>query len=184
MEAPFGDDSYALLIGTSDCDTRSSINDGNHTYHEDRIIDANAPSEAGNYIIASTTSWKDDPVRFAKPVVLDKSQSVNDEASELRGDSSAPSIDPNAAERRKMERRQRKAISARKSRQRHLEQMEELEKERNDLLKVVHKYHDYILQLREYFGNWGISIPEPPFARPSSSEPFDLSSHTNHGYLM
>ena len=191
MEAPFRDDPYALLIDTSDCDTRSSINGANHPYRESRAIHANAPppGEARNYIITSTTLRKDEVlVRKANLVVQAKSPeiSVNDEVEELREDSSTLSIDPNVAEQIKSaaERRRRKALSARKSRQRRLEQMEELEKERNDLLKVVHEYHHYILRLREYFGNWGISIPEPPFARPSSSEPFDLSSHTNHGYVI
>ena len=190
MEAPFRDGSYTLLIGTSDCDTGSIIG-SNYTYHESRIIDnAPSPSEARNYIIASTTSRKDEvPVRLAKQVVpvLAKSRAVsfNDGVGELRDDSSAPSIDPIIVEQIKSEeRRRRKAISARKSRQRRLEQMEELEKERNDLLKVVHEYHHYIHRLREYFGSWGISIPEPPFARPSSSERFDLSSQTNHGCLI
>ncbi|KAF8694415.1 hypothetical protein AX14_002049 [Amanita brunnescens Koide BX004] len=183
MEAPFRDNLHALPIGTSDRDTTPS---GNHTYHESRIIDANAPSEAKNYIIASMTPRKHAPVRFAKAVVPAKSceRSVDDEVGELRDDSSAPSIDSNLVEQIKSERRRRKAISARKSRQRRLEQMGELEKERNDLLKVVHKYHEYILRLQEYFGSQGILIPEPPFARPSSSESFDLSFHTNHGCLI
>ena len=138
MDAPFRD---PLPTGTSGCDTMPSINGGNHTYHESRIIYANAPSEARNSIIASATSRKEVLVRFAKPVVPAKSResSANDEAGELMDDSSAPSIDPNVVvEQIKSDRRRRKAISARKSRQRRLEQMEELEKERNDLLKVVH----------------------------------------------
>ena len=182
MEAPFRDNLHALPIGTSDRDTTPS---GNHTYHESRIIGAYAPSETRTYIIPSMTWRKDVPVRFANLVVPAKSRDrVDNEVGELREDSSTPSIDPNVVEQIKSERRRRKAISARKSRQRRLEQMEELEKERNDLLEVVHEYHEYILRLQEYFGSQGILIPEPPFARPSSSDSFDLSSHTNHGCLI
>ena len=88
-------------------------------------------------------------------------------------------IDPTLVEQIK-DRRRRNTISARKSRQRRLEQMAELEKERNDLLKVVHEYRDYILRLRECISSQGIPTPDPPFTRPFSSERFNVSFQTNH----
>ncbi|KAF8649032.1 hypothetical protein AX14_008755 [Amanita brunnescens Koide BX004] len=173
----FRDDcsSYPLLAPL-DCDTKPWINSGNYAHHKSRITDPDAPTEARNYITPSTTSRKDVPVRFAK-VATSRESSVNDEVDELRDDNSTSPIDPCLVKQIK-ERRRRNTISARKSRQRRLEQMGELEKERNDLLKVVHDYRDYIVRLREYLGRQGIPIPEPPFR--SSNERFSVSSQINH----
>jgi hypothetical protein len=150
---------------------------GNHTYHKSRVIDPNAPTEERNYVIPSATSRKEIPVRFAE-VAKSRASSIKDEVDELRDDS-PPSIDPTLVEQIK-DRRRRNTISARKSRQRRLEQMGELEKERNDLLKVVHEYRDYILRLRECISSQGISTPDPPFTRPFSSERFNVSFQVNH----
>ena len=64
--------------------------------------------------------------------------------------------------------------------------MQGLEKERNDLLKlkVVREYRDHILRLRECISSQGISIPDPPFVRPFSSERFNVSFQVNHKQLF
>ena len=106
--------------------------------------------------------------------------SIKDEVDEIRDDSPTPSIDPTLVEQIK-DRRRRNTISARKSRQRRLEQMGELEKKRNDLLKVVHEYRDYILRLRECISSQGIWTPcgfSRLFAELGCNDPVD-SEHYN-----
>lgn len=168
---------YPLPIDSSEYDAKPRINGGNHTHHKARINDPYAPTEERNYVIPSATSRREVPVRFANQVeAKSRASSVKDEVDELRDDSPTPSIDPTLVEQIK-DRRRRNTISARKSRQRRLEQMGELERERNDLLKVVHEYRDYIIRLRECISSQGIPTPDPPFARSFSSERFHGSNH-------
>ncbi|KAF8337128.1 hypothetical protein F5887DRAFT_890865 [Amanita rubescens] len=122
-------------------------------------------AKRGKYPTLSMTSRKTIPARFAKQAKAAQSQcgsSPEDEFDELRDQS--PPLDPTLGEQ--ISYRGRRNISARNSRCRRLQQMEELEKQRDSLSKLVHNYRDYILALRANFSNNGISLPEPPFFRP------------------
>jgi hypothetical protein len=129
-------------------------------------IPLDAPTQSRKYPTPSMTSRKTIPARFVKQAKAAQSQrgsSPEDESDELRDES--PPLDPNLVEQIN-DRRRRNAISARNSRRRRLQQMEELEKERDSLLRLVHDYRDYIRALKVNFGNNGISLPEPPFVGP------------------
>ncbi len=166
---------YPLII-SSGCDARNWSNGDVHTSTKSSIP-LNAPIQSRRYLTASATSRKLVPARFAKQAKAAKAQrgsSLEDELDELRDES--PELDPNLVEQIH-ERRRRNAMSARNSRRRRLQQTEELEKERDNLLKLAHDHREYILTLVAILRNHGISFPsEPPFSSPPSSGSFNVSS--------
>src|SRR6266576_2495301 len=160
---------YLLLTSPNRATTQWN-NGSVHTYTKTRTspIPLDAPTQPRKYPTPSMTSRKTIPARFAKQAKAAHGQRGNspeEELDELRDES--PPLDPDLVEQIN-ERRRRNAISARNSRRRRLQQMEELEKERDSLLKLVHNYRDYIIDLHAAFSNSGISFPEPPFVKPPS----------------
>ena len=158
--------------------TAQWINGSVHTSTKSRIspIPLDAPTQPRKYLTPSTTSRKLVPARFSKQAKAAQGQrgsSPEDELDELRDES--PPLDPNLVEQIN-EKRRRNAISARNSRRRRLQQMEELEKERDGLLKLVHDYRDYTTLLQATLSHNGVSFPEPPFIRSSSCGSFGISS--------
>ena len=167
-----------LLDTSPDRATTQWNNNGVHASTKPRTspIPLDAPTQPRRYLTPSTTSKKLVPARFSKQVKTAQGQrwsSPEDELDELRDES--PPLDPNLVEQIN-ERRRRNAISARNSRRRRLQQMEELEKERDGLLKLVHDYRDYTALLQATLSHNGVSFPEPPFVRSSSCEIFGISS--------
>ncbi|KAF8346167.1 hypothetical protein F5887DRAFT_962965 [Amanita rubescens] len=157
-----------LLVASPDRVATQWNNGSVHTSTKSRTshIPLDAPTQPRKYPTPSMTSRKTIPARFSKQAKAAQSQrgsSPEDESDELRDES--PPLDPNLVEQIN-DRRRRNAISARNSRRRRLQQMEELEKERDSLLRLVHDYRDYIRALKVNFSNNGISLPDPPLVGP------------------
>ncbi|KAF8346170.1 hypothetical protein F5887DRAFT_962973 [Amanita rubescens] len=159
---------YPLII-SSHCDARNWSDGGAHTSTKSSIP-LYAPIQPRKYLTASATSRKLVPARFAKQAKAGKDQRGSsledelDELDELRD--GGPELDPNLVEQIH-ERRRRNAISARNSRRRRLQQMEELGEGTRQPLKTRPRFTaNILLRSRPLSG--------PAFLRPSS-ESFNVS---------
>ncbi|KAF8638399.1 hypothetical protein AX17_002242 [Amanita inopinata Kibby_2008] len=136
-------------------------------------IPLDAPIQPRRYLTPSATSRKDVPTYFARqlhqraasttaPSITTTTTTSNngygcgsgeDEQDELTEEAQTLDLE---VEQQILDKRRRNTLSARKSRQRRIKQMEDLERERNELQKLVYAYHTRVMQLRMLLKNHGI----------------------------
>ena len=125
-----------------------------------------APIQPRRYLTPSVTSRKDLPAHFARQ--LSRCPALNRKSSEDEQDQLAEdgigALDQDLVEQIQ-EKRRRNTLSARKSRQRKMQQMRDLEQERDELLTLVHDYRKYVLEMHKYLESQGLNYELPTFCR-------------------
>ncbi|KAM6498998.1 hypothetical protein JOM56_006946 [Amanita muscaria] len=137
-----------------------------YTERSQSPLSIDAPTQPRRYLTPSVTSRKGIPAHIYKqlnrcPALSNAiARSSEDEHDQLTEEGSA--LDPELVQQI-MDKRRRNTLSARRSRQKRIKQLQDLEQERNELLKLVHEYRNYILQVQESLKANGIICDLPPF---------------------